>query len=384
MEEEMSVTYFDFIPKPPDWKIDWDRINEFGRPWLRLMRATSQDPEWHEEGDVLTHTKMVCEELVGFPEWRRLSDSSREIVFVSALMHDIGKPDCTKYEGGRIVSPKHAFKGGQVARKILWQDFDMSGSEEEIKVRETIVAMIRYHSLPLHFLEKQDPLRDIVRTSCFLTNEHLALLSKADLLGRIAENRDQSVENVPLFQEFAEENDCWNRMFPFKSSHTRCAYFSGTLEHPAQTLYNDTWDEVVLLSGLPASGKDHFASKNMSDRPMISLDELRKSMKISWHDDQGPVVYAAKEKAKEYLRKQQPFVWNATNLTTQIREPLIRLFRSYKAKIKIVYLEASWKTLLERNRSRQSTVEESAMETMLDKLEFPTIAESQKLEIVAM
>lgn len=377
----MSETYFEFIPQPPQWRIDWSSLETEGYPWIQRLQATQQDSTWHGEGDVWTHTKMVCEALTELPEWRCLDESAREIVFVAALMHDIGKSECTKMENGRIVSPKHAFIGGQLARKILSQGFNMTGHVEQIKTRETIVAMIRYHSLPCRFLDRPDPLQEVIRTSCNLVNEHLAMLSQADLLGRISEHKE--FENIALFRELTEENHCWNGVFPFNSPHDRYAYFSGTLTHPMENLYDDSWGEVVMLSGLPASGKDYYATTNLANLPMISLDELRKLMKVSWQDDQGTVVYAAKEKAKEYLRTKQSFVWNATNLTTQIRGSLIRLFTSYKARVKIIYLETPWTTLLKRNSERADPVNELAIEKMFDKFEMPTIAEAHELEIVA-
>ena len=33
------------------------------QPWARHMAACPQDPHWHAEGDVWTHTRMVCAEL---------------------------------------------------------------------------------------------------------------------------------------------------------------------------------------------------------------------------------------------------------------------------------------------------------------------------------
>ncbi|MCL2648572.1 MAG: HD domain-containing protein [Phycisphaerales bacterium] len=101
--------YFDFIPQPPLWRIDWPCIETENRSWLSRLEATPQDAEWHAEGNVLVHTKMVCEALAGLEEWRSLDEAAREIVFVAALMHDIGKPDCTKTQDGRIVSHRIDF-----------------------------------------------------------------------------------------------------------------------------------------------------------------------------------------------------------------------------------------------------------------------------------
>ena len=40
----------------------------------------------------------------------------------------------------------------------------------------------------------------------------------------------------------------------------------------------------------------------------------------------------AKEQARKYLRAKQSFIWNATNLTEQMRSKLISLFEDYEEK----------------------------------------------------
>jgi len=109
----------------------------------------------------------------------------------------------------------------------------------------------------------------------------------------------------------------------------------------------------IFVCGLPGSGKDFFISQKFN-LPVISLDELRRQHKIKPGDKYatGFIIQLAKEKAKEFLRKKQSFVWNATNLTKQIREQVIGLLRSYNAKVKIVYVEVDYKKLLHQNLNR--------------------------------
>ena len=72
--------------------------------------------------------------------------------------------------------------------------------------------------------------------------------------------------------------------------------------------------------------------------------------------EQGLVANLAREQAKDYLRKHQPFVRNTTNITTQMRESLVSLFETYHAHVRIVYLETDWQELFNRNRSRIAVV----------------------------
>ena len=92
------------------------------------------------------------------------------------------------------------------------------------------------------------------------------------------------------------------------------------------------------------------------------------------------MVDKANERAKELLRKKQPFIWNATNITTDIRKLLIPLFEDYGARVKIVFLETEWNEELRRNASRKAEVPKHAIEKMLSRLEIPEPFEAQSVE----
>jgi predicted kinase len=140
--------------------------------------------------------------------------------------------------------------------------------------------------------------------------------------------------------------------------------------------------QVVIMSGLPGAGKDTWIQENLPDSLVICLDELRRKLGIDPEDDQGVVTNAAKAIAKEYLRSGQSFVWNATNISRQLRGMLIRLFASYQARIRIVYLEAPWPELLRRNRDRPAKVPEKVLYRMKNRLEVPDITEAQVVDWV--
>lgn len=91
------------------------------------IRLTSQDPDWHGEGDVWMHTRMVCEELAQMEEFRKLPALQRQELFFAALLHDIGKTRCTRQEAGRLVAPHHAAVGAHIARSLLWEKLDARG-----------------------------------------------------------------------------------------------------------------------------------------------------------------------------------------------------------------------------------------------------------------
>ncbi len=47
------------------------------QPWAKAMAECPQDAEWHVEGDVWTHTRMVVAEVECLPEFRPSSQTMR-------------------------------------------------------------------------------------------------------------------------------------------------------------------------------------------------------------------------------------------------------------------------------------------------------------------
>ena len=142
---------------------------------------------------------------------------------------------------------------------------------------------------------------------------------------------------------------------------------------------------MVLLCGLPGTGKDTWIRENCPGMPVVSLDEIRREMKVSPAESQGPVAVEARERARAYLRARQPFVWNATSLTPELRRKSVELFEAYQASVRIVFLETGWEEGLRRNRERgkedpAKMVPEGRIEAMLERMTPPERFEAQQVE----
>ncbi|MCR4664033.1 MAG: AAA family ATPase [Paludibacteraceae bacterium] len=350
------------------------------------MRQTPQEPQWHGEGDVWMHTRMVCEVLVSLPEYNALSGQEQKAVYLAAMLHDIGKTVTTTIEGGGLHAPHHAPTGSRMARRTLWTGYGLSGSTEAVRFREAVCLLVRYHTFPVHAIDMPDARLRLHRIAAnsqlapLFSVRLLCLLSKADMLGRIADDIRESLERIAFCEELACEEGCYETACMFPSSYTQHAFLSGREVWKEQELYDDTWGEVIMMSGLPGTGKDTWISQYAADIPMVSLDAIRQEKRIPPEKEQGYVANLAREQAKEHLRNHQPFVWNATNITAQMRESLVALFESYHARVRIVYLETAWKKLLRRNSSRVQAVPQQAVEKMLDKTVLPETREAQTVE----
>ena len=108
------------MPGPPCWETDWEILSSCGLTgFFGEMERTMQNPRWHGEKDVMTHTRMVCDALAGLEEFRSLSEKVRHEVFLAALLHDIGKIPCTRLEDGQWTSPNHGRVGSRMVREFL-------------------------------------------------------------------------------------------------------------------------------------------------------------------------------------------------------------------------------------------------------------------------
>jgi putative nucleotidyltransferase with HDIG domain len=367
---------FPYCPCESDWSIDWSALEaEFD--WLRSLADCPQDPRYHAEGNVLIHTKLVCEALVALPKWRALPTEERSVLFAAALLHDVAKPAATQIEAdGCITSKGHVLQGAKMAREILWN------LHIPVHQREAIVALVKYGSLPLWFWDKPNPERAVIKTSQVIRCDLLSLLAEADVKGRYCNDQANLFQKIEFFREFCQENHCFEQPRVFPSAHSRFVYFQKEDGNPDYAAYDDTRFQVVMMSGLPGAGKDTWIKQNLPDWQIISLDQLRNSMGIDPEENQGAVVNAAKAMAKEYMRDGQSFVWNATNISRQLRGMLVRFFATYQASIRIVYLEAPWKELLRRNTHRTAKLPEKVLFRLKTCLEVPDITEAHTVDWV--
>src|SRR5258707_2863491 len=238
---------------------------------------------------------MVAASMVHLNAWRGLPPQARMQIFAAALLHDVAKPECTCIEeSGRISSRGHARSGEHKARRILWSSDELA-NPAPLAEREQIARLVRFHGLPLHFLDKPQPERAVISTSMSARLDYVALLAEADVRGRICADQPELLERIELFRECCIELNCYDRPRQFVSPHSRFVYFHSEHAHHDYAAFDDTTFEVVLMAGLPGVGKDSWVVQHLSDWPVISLDEIRKVLQISPEGNQGQVIQAAKE-----------------------------------------------------------------------------------------
>jgi len=365
------------IGEPINWTVLESELD-----WLSDMRGVPQDPIWHAEGDVLTHTKMVVEALLGLPEFQKLSEQEKHILVAAALLHDVEKRSTTTTEfldgRERIVSPRHAQRGEYTSRIFLYK-----GLPTPFEIREQITQLVRFHGFPLWALEKDNVRQKVIEVGLLVNTKHLAILSKADVLGRICNDQNELLYRVSLFEELAKEHKCFGKKYSFKSDYGRFLFLNRDNISPDYEPFDDLKFTVHMLCALPGSGKDTYF-KNNFDLPVLSLDDIRRKEGVLPTDKKknGQVIQLGKEQAKVFMRAKQSFVFNATNITREIRSKWINLFTEYGGRVRIIYLEVPYNTLISQNHNRKYKVPNKVLERMISKLEVPTFREAHEVEFI--
>jgi putative nucleotidyltransferase with HDIG domain len=187
------------------------------KQWTQAMATCKQDSKWHAEGDVWTHTQMVCCELQRLPEWGALERERQVRLLFAALFHDSGKPATTVVEPDtrRVRSPDHALVGARLARTILRE----LGCP--LLAREAIASIVRFHSRPAHLLEKPNPEWEVIHLSWLVNNQDLHSLALADSRGRVTHGEKKAEEPLGLWRMLAEEQGCYQEPYAFKNDRAR-------------------------------------------------------------------------------------------------------------------------------------------------------------------
>ena len=166
-------------------------------PELEALQGCEQDPKWHPEGDVWTHTLHCLDAYaahrIGEP-WEDL------VVGLAVLCHDMGKPD-TSYtdENGRIRSPRHDILGVPVAKTFL------DRLTRQKKIFEEVLPLVEQHMRPLALYRDGAGDSAIRRLAARVKRiDRLVRVAHADKNGRPPIQPDGDPEGTWLLNKTAE------------------------------------------------------------------------------------------------------------------------------------------------------------------------------------
>ena len=138
------------ISKGLNFLLDTTWIKYF--PELYALVGLPQDPEWHPEGDVFTHTSLSMD---AFAEIRDMKEQWDQIVTgFAVLCHDFGKVTTTEQTNGRITSKRHESEGEGPTRSFLGRMIESNNQKKPSELIEQVVALVINHMAPTNFYKQ--------------------------------------------------------------------------------------------------------------------------------------------------------------------------------------------------------------------------------------
>lgn len=137
-------------------------------------------------------------------------------------------------------------------------------------------------------------------------------------------------------------------------------------------------NQLIYLVGLPASGKSTICDNyKKQGYKIFSSDAIREELygDESNQSDPGKVFQILHKRIKEALRANEDCVYDATNLVSKRRIAFLKEIANIPCEKVCLLCWAPYEVCLERNRVRERTVPEYAMERMYKQFETPAMFE---------
>lgn len=376
-------------------------------PLLHQFAETEQDKIWHAEGDVAIHTDMVLSELYSLlaSEAQHVVGNKRQVLILSALLHDIAKPLTTRRKDingvERVVASKHEEVGASyLATKLIELPL-------EHKSVEAIIGLVGFHQVPKLLVVRNKNYSDYFHLSLNADLELLYWLELADMKGRTCEDLDQQIDLLEQFRMFSEDYKLWNsgdsaksilKNIQVKPSHSEQVYLNGyairqlatgQISMPEEAVAKNyqgaqAYSHLYLMCGISGSGKSTWIAQNLPEFEIISLDEIRAELngKRDCQKNRGQVLQLAKQRLKSALANKRNVVWDATNIRKDFRKIICDFGLNYGALITIVAFQVKENYLRVNNKNREHTVDDNILSAQIEKLEWPSITEGHRMLIV--
>ena len=361
VEYGIRLTDRDMVTSP-----DWDKVLSLSENF-RILETKATTSRWHQEKNMLEHTKMVCDIVQVFANSDSLlSGRDRLVLMLAAMFHDIGKCKCENSEDGRLLSNGHPLISERICRQELWG--------LNVLDRERICELVRWHDLYcLSDISDRKLLMKLGKLSMWLFI-HIDLLFKlwmADDLGAI---KDKDLEGSAKRMVDRIEGMNLGNIHRIPNSKTVGVEKEFT---------------VYVMCGLPGSGKTTWCNDNLSELPMVSRDTIReelgmteKGVKFMGTPEQEDLVSKiSDERVLELCKDRQSFVYDNMNSREKYRRSFYDKIRKYKPLVRYIYLEVNDLSVLEARRPEIACKGDNVFSDMVYKMEFPRPDEYDTLEI---
>lgn len=135
---------------------------------------------------------------------------------------------------------------------------------------------------------------------------------------------------------------------------------------------------LIVLVGIPGSGKSHYAKKYVKDNPEavhIASDKIREELHGTPLDckHNKETFQVMRERTVEALKAGKDVLYDATNIKAADRKRVLEAIKDIEGcTASAVFFKVPLRICLERNNSRARKVPRRAICTMRSKVEPPT------------
>ncbi|MDD5405832.1 MAG: hypothetical protein PHE73_02685 [Sulfurovaceae bacterium] len=187
-KERIYIEFKKILLKSNKPSIGFELIRKLGilkyYPELKAIINVPQNPIYHLEGDVWTHTMMALDEMSNL---KTGDDKKDEILFWAILCHDFGKATHTRITAEQITAIGHEEAGIEPMHLFM----DRITNERDLIKK--IEPLIKYHLAPSQLFKNKAKINAIRRLSTNVNIEDLVLVAKADFLGRTTQESKSGI-----------------------------------------------------------------------------------------------------------------------------------------------------------------------------------------------
>jgi len=178
-KERVYVEFQKLLLKSPKPSIGFELMRELGvlryYPELKNLIGIPQEPKWHPEGDVWTHTLMAIDKMAELKRGDKKEDLK---LLFAVLCHDFGKATHTQIKPDKISAWGHELAGVELTKKFMYR---LTNEHDFIK---DIAILVKYHMIPTQYFNNRVKNRTIRKLSTKIDIENLVTVARADFLGR--------------------------------------------------------------------------------------------------------------------------------------------------------------------------------------------------------
>ena len=394
---------------------DWNFILSI--PQFHAMHGSDHSMEFHKEGDVLQHTKLVVNNAIDLVKTADtendlygisiISEWRRQALLMAALFHDVAKPVVTHFDTDKndFTSPNHGEEGAKITRMIL-----LEHEYEDAEQRELIVSMVRTHMMFFHIFDKdtENMKRKLFKfatqdyTDCHCNFMDAYFLHICDCLGSFSTVETGVERNLHIAKVHNLGNKKFNDWFTLESQMDRLYRLPKMIAQ--RTIYGRAWEcgltdmgdeyksfDVYVLIGAPGVGKTTYYNSNLSYLPIISRDIARIELGycsegekyLGSKEEEDKVTCYVNKKMVEYAKQCQSFVVDNTHMRQKYRDEIHKQLKDYNARYVYIYIESP--NISETIRRRVDDFGDKAtaiITRMYQNFEFPWPYEYDELKFV--